>query len=820
VRRASALVVSAILGVAGLAALPTPASAATDPAGTTVSVSAYKATIKRTSYDVPHIQAADIGSAAFGQGWAYAEDRFCDLMDMVIKDRSQRSRYFGAGPNGVNLVTDFAYADLGIQALAQQQNARLSTEERQILDGYVAGFNGFLNKTGAAKVPGWCKGMPWIGPITAVDVLAYQRDLALLGSADNFLAPIALAQPPTSAAQPLAASPSLTADGMRQAQELQSSSGQSLGSNGWGIGADRSQNGQGLLLANPHFPWQGELRFWESQLSVPNSLNVYGASLGGLPGVQIGFTNKVAWTHTIAAGSRYTFYSVDLVPGQPTKYLVDGVPEAMTSKTLNIQVKQSNGTLSTVSRTLYSTRYGPVLDLSGFDPSLGWSTTTAYTYRDANIDNDKMLHQWFDIARASDVNGIKAAINANQGIPWVNIIASDSAGNAYYADPSQTPALLPSAVAEWVATQPLGILNGSDSTNSWQTVPGARSPGLIPFSQQPQLQRRDYVFNANDSHWLANEYQLLTGYSPLQGFEGTPVTVRTRQNVALIDGREPGSTDAQLRFNLAGLQTAILGDSAFTSDQLTNAVVAACQARGTTPVVVDGTPVVLTAGCSALAAWDRRFDPNSSGSTLWRETIASVVDTYGQDALNQAGPLWGVPFNPADPAHTPRGAPADMNPLLNGLARAMKRLQSLGLPPNVKQSVVQYTEKNGTKIPVPGSNENVGIANAVYYSAQPGSSLEPVINGGQALAGTDLTTKGYVINYGTSFLLTLQFTPSGPSAKAVLTFSESADPASPYFSDQTRLFQNKQLRPVNFTDAQIAGDLKSTEALASLSVNK
>src|SRR4030095_15306132 len=95
------------------------------------------------------------------------------------------------------------------------------------------------------------------------------------------------------------------------------------GSNAWAIGADRSALGKGMLVANPHFPWQGELRFWESQVTVPGSLNVYGASLGGLPGVQIGFTDKVAWSHTVAAGTRLTFYSVDLVPGAPTKYRVD-----------------------------------------------------------------------------------------------------------------------------------------------------------------------------------------------------------------------------------------------------------------------------------------------------------------------------------------------------------------------------------------------------------------------------------------------------------------------------------------------------------------
>jgi acyl-homoserine-lactone acylase len=761
-----------------------------------VTASGYSAVIRRTSYGVPHITAPDLGSAAFGQGWAYAEDRLCDLADQVVKVRGQRARWFGAGDGNVNIATDLAYRQLDLVGLAQQQLARLSTEETQVLNGYVAGFNGFLAHVGVAHAPGFCAGQPWVGPITNVDVLAYQRDIALLASGQNFLGAMAAAQPPAAAASTPKIAPSLVKGGVDNALADVAGAG-SAGSNGWALGANKSSAGKGELIANPHFPWQGELRFWESQLTVPGKLNVYGGSLGGLPGVQIGFTDKVAWTHTIATGTRFTFYSVNLVPGSPTTYYVDGHPEAMTAKTITIQVNNGSGGLTNLTQTQYSSRYGPMLDLSAIDPSLGWSTASAMTYRDANIDNDRMLRQWLNIARATDVNGIKAAINSDQGIPWVNTIATDSSGNAWYADPSQTPALSPSATAEWLATQPLGILDGSDSSNAWQTIPGARSPGLIPFSQQPQLLRRDYVFNANDSHWLANTQQLLTGFSPLQGPEVSPVTVRTRENVHLIES-DPS-------FTLADLGNTILSDTSFTSEQLTSYLVAACQARGASPVVVDGQSVNLTSGCSALAAWDRKFDVGSSGAVLWRETIASVIAAY-PDALTVAGPLFGVAFNPADPGHTPRGAPYSSTPLLQGMARAVLRLRGLGLAPNVKLQNVQYTIKNGVRIPVPGGNENVGIANAVYYSPAPGSTREPVIPGGTPLPGTDMTTAGYVVNYGTSFLATVQYTSSGVQARGLLTFGESADPASPHFSDQTNLFTTKTLRDLKFTDSAINTD--------------
>jgi acyl-homoserine-lactone acylase len=784
--------------------LPSPASA------DTATFAGYSAVIRRTSYGVPHVSATTLGNATFGQGYAYAQDRYCDLADQIVKVRGERSKWNGPGAGDANLASDFGYKALGLVELARQQETRLTAEERDLAGGYVAGFNAFLTANGPNRVPGWCRGAPWIAPISVVDLLAYQRDLALLASGQPLVPLIAAASPPGTAALPVA--PEIKANAIEQLDQQQS--GQAgVGSNGWALGADKSVNGKGMLVANPHFPWQGELRFYESQLTVPGKLNVYGGSLGGLPGVQIGFTDKVAWTHTVADGDRFTYYTVDLVPGSPTTYVVDGVPEAMTGKQVTVLVNTGSGTPTPVTRTMWSTRYGPVLDLSFVDPSFGWTQAQAMTYHDANIDNDRMLRQWFDIARAPDAAGVRDAISRDQGIPWVNTIVTDAKGNAFYTDSAQTPALSPASIDEWAA-HPLGALNGSDSSNAWQNRPGARSPGLIPFAQQPQAMRRDYVFNSNDSHWVMHETQRLTGFSPLQGPEGTPLSVRTRQNLRLINGREPNTVDSRGRFTVAGLGAAILSGTNFTADELAGPTVSACRARGAQPVTVDGQAVDLRPGCDVLAAWDKRFETTSRGAVLWRETIFSVTQGT-MTALNEAGPLFGVAFNPASPTNTPRGAPADPTALLEGLARAMVRMRSLGFALNVRMDAVQYTLKGADRIPVPGSTEDVGIANMAEYSAAPGTSLEPVLDAGTPVPGTDLTNKGYVINFGSSFILTLGYTAQGIDAKCILTFSESIDPASPNFSDQTRLYAQKKLRDCRYTEAQINADTVSVKVIVA-----
>ena len=47
-----------------------------------------------------------------------------------------------------------------------------------------------------------------------------------------------------------------------------------IGSNAYGLGRDATDNGRGMVLGNPHFPWDGSERFYESQLTIPGEVNV------------------------------------------------------------------------------------------------------------------------------------------------------------------------------------------------------------------------------------------------------------------------------------------------------------------------------------------------------------------------------------------------------------------------------------------------------------------------------------------------------------------------------------------------------------------
>jgi acyl-homoserine-lactone acylase len=91
-------------------------------------------------------------------------------------------------------------------------------------------------------------------------------------------------------------------------------------------------------------------------------------------------------------------------------------------------------------------------------------------------------------------------------------------------------------------------------------------------------------------------------------------------------------------------------------------------------------------------------------------------------------------------------------------------------------------------IPLPGCTGDKGCFNVV--EAGPDS-------------GTGTPTAGA---FGTSFLMAVELTPDGPRMHTLLTYGQSANPASPHYTDQTRLFSRKQWVTECFTEAEIAGD--------------
>jgi acyl-homoserine-lactone acylase len=760
----------------------------------------YSAEIRRTSHGIPHITADNWGGLGFGEGYAFAQDHLCSLADQVVKVRGERARYFGPGENNRHLNSDISFRALGIYDQARSMLKAMPADQHELIEGYVAGYNQYLSETGASGVAGWCRGQEWIFPITAEDLLAYNQSIVITST--NFSDMIATAAPPKN---------ETASGGQTSFPDFEQAS------NGWAIGAERSASGRGMLLANPHYPWVGSNRFWEKHLVIPGQLDVYGVALLGMPGVAIGFNRAVAWTHTVSAGKRFTLYTLDLAPGNPTRYLYDGKEREMTSKTVSVAVRQPDGSVKQVERRVFFSHYGPVLNFPGF----GWTAKRAVTVRDANANNVSAQAQWLAMNKARSLEEFKKAHAEYNAMPWVNTIAAGADGRAWYADTSATPNLTAAAIEAWGKrreTDPLTrtawergmvLLDGSNSLYEWADDPSTR-PGVIPYSRMPQLERKDFVFNANDSFWLANPRRLLTGFSPLQGPEGTARSLRTRMNALLLDDSSPnGPAGKDGKFTLDEMAAAVLSNRSLSAELARAEIVKRCQAKPS--VALDGQSVDLREPCRILAGWNGRYEIDSVGAALWREFITQ----YEPAELQKQGALFQHAFNPADPVNTPHTLAPDRDgdpQSLVKLARAARLLEQAGIALDAPLGKVQYSNRNpgrnGGRIPIHGGEGAYdGIANFVNYAAN-GTTLEPETAPVKVKGSRFLTKDGYPVNRGSSFVMALEYTAGGPRAQAFLTYSQSGDPASPLYYDQTELFSAKKWRRILFTDAEIKSDPK------------
>ena len=738
----------------------------------------YFAVIRRTEYGIPHVLAHSYGSLGYGYGYAFAQDNLCVMANRVVTLRGERSRYFGAaalsddslGPQTTNLDSDIYYTGLRDSGTVSRLLARPApfgptAQARQLVDGYVAGYNRYLRDTGVAQLPDpTCRGKSWVTPITPLDVWSGIYDLDTLEGSVAYRTDIATATPPASgAAQSTPAGPAAA-----------SVFAHDIGSNGWALGRAATRRHDGMLLANPHLPWTGDARLYEVQLTIPGVLNVAGASLYGTPVVEIGHTEHLAWTATASHAQHYTFYRLALAPGHPTSYLVNGRPMRMTRRTVTVTVRGPHGKLSTVSRTLYGSRYGPVL-------ATGWTTATAYAIRDAGAGNLRSVNEWLAMGRSQNLAQLRTAQDTYQGLPWMYTLATDTSGRVYFTDSSVVPHVTRAEARRCRAgAGPPGsgiiILNGATTTCGWGSDPDAIEPGIFGPSHDPKLTRTDYVANSNNGPQLANPGAPITGYPPV--FDHRPaLELRPRLSLNMIAERLAGTDGlGPPGFTLPTLQETMLGQRNYSADLGRAAVVAMCRAH---PMLTasDGKKISVRAACAVLAGWNGRATLHARGEVLWRLA-------YG--GLNYApGNWWRVPFNPAHPLTTPRGLNTSNPAVQHALANAVQYLQAHHDPPGIPLGSTQHY----ASVPLPGCTEGEGCFDRV----------EGVIPRGGNGVDTD-------VNVGSSFIMATELTPQGPRTRTILTYSESANPDSPHYADQTILFSRGQWVTEPFSQAQISSD--------------
>ncbi len=730
------------------------------------SASEFKTQIRWTSYGIPHVKADDWAGMGYGFAYATATDGVCVIAHDVMIVNGDLSRFLG--PEDGNLQSDVFHRGLLTDDRLIEFSGKQSANEHEFSRGYTAGYNRYL-RDHADDLPAACAGKPWMQAITQDDLVRLTMGVGIRYGLGWFQKDIANATPP---GVPLAAADPVSIADNNYDFEV------GIGSNAIALGRDVTESGRGVLFGNPHYPWRGSSRFHMIHTTIPGELDVMGVSLLTTNRVAIGFNKDIAWSHTVSTALRFTLYELQLNPQNPMEYKYGEEYRPIVASSVAVDVKGEDGTISTEQQSIYLTHYGAIV----MSKALPWNAEVAYAIRDANVDNTRNIATYDALNKARSIDDIEAAISM-QGVPWTNTIAADRHGTAFYADISVTPNVDAELLGRCRVTVEhlparIVILNGADPECEWKSDSRSAVAGALPAQDMPRIRRNDYVTNSNDSYWLSNPDEPLEGYSPIIGPERTARTLRTRAGLNFLQQK----LAEENKLGPQDLQSIIYSQRNYAAEILLDDVLELCDGNNE-PVLLKDTEVDITPVCSTLATWDRHQGNNSRGAQVWTEfwrKARKIPDIYA------------VPFDANDPVHTPAGIAIGNDEVAaavrEALAGAQVTLETAGIALDARWGDVQFAERNGERIAIPGGQGWAGMFGMIVADLQ--------------------KDKGYTpIKHGNSFIQVISWDKDGNlDPRGMLTYSQSQEPESEHYEDLTRLYSDGQWIRFPFSDAEIQAD--------------
>ena len=249
----------------------------------------------------------------------------------------------------------------------------------------------------------------------------------------------------------------------------------------------------------------------------------------------------------------------------------------------------------------------------------------------------------------------------------------------------------------------------------------------------PSLFRRDYVTNSNDSYWLSNPAQPLTGFSRIIGDENTERSLRTRIGLIMA-----GSG----RFSLAKLQETVFNNRQYAGELWRDAAVEMCRSTA------------LGEPCDVLA----RVEPARRHRLARRAAVPALRRARARAARRRRSACRTRPPTRS----TRRAGCATEDPAVRqALHDAVQELRGLGLPLDGAARRRADRGRGGERIPIHGGPGEAGVFNAINVRA------------------ADLKAgKGYeTVPHGSSFVQAVAFTDGAcpVTPRTILTYSQSAN---------------------------------------------
>ena len=145
-----------------------------------------------------------------------------------------------------------------------------------------------------------------------------------------------------------------------------------------------------------------------------------------------------------------------------------------------------------------------------------------------------------------------------------------------------------------------------------------------------------------------------------------------------------------------------------------------------------------------------------------------------------------------DTYHTPFGTlDVDDPAVLTALTTAVAQMTALSIPLDAPVGAVQTEPRGEDRIPIHGGPGHQGVFNMIYGTPpQPELGIAKIV-------------------HGSSWIMAVEFTEDGPRARGLLSYSQSTDPTSPHYADQTRAYSNKAWTRMPFYEAEVRAEAVS-----------
>ena len=434
-----------IAALAVLAAAPDATAAKPAPAAH------HDVRIRRDDWGVPHILAKTDVDAAYGLGFAQAEDDMATLQLSVFTGRGRLAEL--QGPSGVD--SDYLVALQDVWGTIDRRYERdLDPQARRILEAYAAGVNAYARRHPKDVAPG-------LLPITGKDLAAsfIYNGPTFYGLDGVFHRTMAPAAKKTAALD----------------DKLPT------GSNGLAVAPVRSADGATRLLVNSHQPYTGPLAWYEAVIQTGQGWHVAGGFFPGTPFMLHGHNAHLGWANTVNNPDLADVYELAMNPADPDQYRLDGQWKTLGKRTVQIKVKRTDGGFDSVSREVLRSAQGPAVR----------TDHGVFAVRYAGMDEIRQPEEYYRLNKAANVAQWKAGL-AMGLLPSINYVYADEKGNIGYVYNGRFP--VRKEGVDWS-----GFVPGDRSDLIWTAQ--------LPFAKVPQLwnPKSGYVFNSNNTPFQATD---------------------------------------------------------------------------------------------------------------------------------------------------------------------------------------------------------------------------------------------------------------------------------------------------------------------------